>query len=256
MATPVTSATTVPTTVTLPTTTTTAASSTGVSSVATTLASSAASTAAASRGFFAPVWDCLDYIRNCLSKLPFIGWIFGSSAASTTATSTAGSTTGVTSAQWTDAELVNMIRGQFIQAGAVTSAGTAPVVPNADTVTACLNLFGQIQAPAEKMKAFILVQNAVNGLDAITKQFYDAMDTGMQTAFRQAIYVANGSSDDYAGNSRWPQVGDYVVNNDIRSAIAKAAATQYLAALNAVTATSASTTGVTSSTTATTSTTI
>lgn len=192
------------------------------------------------------MWDCLEYVRNCLSKLPLIGWIFGSTAASTTATSTAGSSS---SAQWTDAELVNMIRGQFIQAGAVTAAATAPVPPNADTVNACLNLFGQIQAPSERMNAFIAVQTAVNGINTTTKAFYDAMSDDMKTALRQQIYVSNGNSDDFAGASRWPNVGGYVVENAIHSDLAKNAAVAYLASLNAASTSSASSSSSASSTT-------
>ncbi len=216
------------TTVSTTATTTTAASttapaSTGVSSVASSIASSAP---AASQGFSAQIsaWiaSVADAIRGCLATLPLIGGWFEKNTPAIT-TTTASTTTPLTT-RWTDAELVNMIRGQFVVAPATTTIA----VPAADIVNYTLNLFGQIQSPVSKMEAFQAVLGAVNSTDDIARQFYGALSDGTlggpleasKTAFREQIWIANGRADDGHGAG----YGDHMIAHAIRGPLAQQAA--------------------------------
>lgn len=262
MATSVTSTTTnaATSTSTTPVTTSNTTSTTAGISTATSSISSAADNQGFSAQISAWISSVMDTIRNCLSKLPLIGSWFEKATPATTTSTTSTTTTTTT---WSDAELLAMIRGQFVAAGGTTSTTTI-AAPAADVVAYALNNFNQIQSPVTKMDAFLAVLSAVNSTDDIARQFYNGLPEGTpnveasRSAFRNHLWIANGRTSVIGGVDQGMGFGDHIIGTAPRGPLAQQAAQNLRAALAAAavttsTSTSTSTAASTSTTTAATS---
>ncbi len=189
-------------------------------------ANSSISSAAENQGFSAQcsAWisSVVDTIRNCLSKLPVIGYWFEKSNPAPVPVTVPGPVVGPT---WSDAELLGMIRGQFVLPAAATP-GTTHAIPAADSVAYALGHFNLIQSPELKMDAFVTILTAVNSTDDIVRQFYNALPEGTngatevsKVAIRRHIWIANGQRD--GGD---PNYGATVMNSAPRGPVVLQAA--------------------------------
>ncbi len=153
-----------------------------------------------------------------------------------------------------DAELLGMIRGQFVAAPATTP------VPAADMVAYALARFQEIQSPVVKMEAFETVLSAVNSTDDIARQFYQALPDGTpgaveasKSALRYHIWLANGRNDEGQGAN----FGHHIITTAIRTRPLTMQASQNLrAALGAAATTTSGTTSSSTTTAATTTATV
>jgi hypothetical protein len=234
-----------------PTTTTTAATvavSTGLSNVASSIASS---TTTADLGFSAQIsaWiaSAVEAVRDCLAKLPFIGsWCERSTPVSTTTTIAPAPTTIV----YTDAEIVAMIRGQFVPVPGTGSTGISIGVPPADVVDYTLGLFAQIVSPVAKMQAFEAVLGANNSTLEIARDFYERLSDGALTdaqltagtreaskqSFRYQMWRDNAGagghgSSVYDGHDHGAGFGDHMIYHAIRSPLAQQAVRNVIASM-------------------------
>lgn len=241
-----------PTTSTVPPTTTTAPQ--GVSSGGSSITPAAP---AESPGYCAQIsawWaNVCASIRSFLASIPLIGDFFKDS---TPATSTPGTTTGTTTpgtttpgtapTTWTDAERVNMIRGQFVPAPATTATTTVAATPSAYIADYTINLFRQIQSPVSKMEAFQAVLVAQNSTDDIARLFYNVLPEGTITAgradlgatkqcFKEYIWRANARGPHEPGfdNGLGANYGDHMIATAIRGPLPKQAAQNLLNAIAA-----------------------
>jgi hypothetical protein len=194
----------------------------------------ATSAAAASPGFCASIsaWmsSAIESIRSCCANLPLIGWMFGSTPASTTPPA---SSTVVDPAAERGSFLANIIKTIYMPAPAGATSGTSlPAIPLIDVQNYAMAQFNGIQTPAAKWEAFGAILNAHNSDDVIAAQYYAAMTPAMQEQFRGEMYRVNGGSVYPAppapgGHDHGYGFGDFMVapvNGQIRSAIAKQAA--------------------------------
>lgn len=212
-----TAATTSATSATTDTATTTASTSATGLSTASSISSASTTDAAAGPSFYERVQEAvtnvINAIRDCFAKLPLIGYLFARGAE----TSATGSTTSATgsSTQLTDAEILDLIQGQFVAAGAGTATGTgtatatgstsAPAAVDEEVLNYLVTSFQQIQDQGVKVQAFQTVHASANATDAHRKRFFDALPEGdhavaanptelTKQALKHHVWAANGNS--------------------------------------------------------------
>ncbi len=233
---------TVPTTPTTATSTapTTATGGPGIAGSGSSI-TSAASTNAPSTGFSAAIsaWvsSVVDAIRNCLAKIPGLGFL-------STATTQQVATQQVAAPAAPDVAVANV--------KAIFDLSTDPnlavrPVPANDLVAYALARFGAIVTDADKLDAFEAVISARNTNPGIARQFFDALPQNMQDAIKAKMHIANvvngQPSSVFNGQDHTFGFGAFMIHHEICNPISQRAVALVRADLAAAaTATPATTT--------------
>jgi len=173
----------------------------------------------AGKGFIAQIsaWisNIVDKICKCLANL--FGWFSRSTPPTPVPDSVAEPVP-------TDNEILNLINDSF-----VTNSNT--ILSN-EVVNYALNLFGKIQSPTVKMRAFQTILNATNATDDFARQFYNVLPDGTgqgfeasKASFRWFIWDAGGE------NENSLSFADDVIATAIRGPLAKQAVQNLINAL-------------------------
>lgn len=218
---PVTTATTTATTATAttPTTTATATAGAGIAGSGSSI-TSAAPANAPSTGFSATIsaWvtSVVDAIRNCLAKIPGLGFC----ATTSTVTPQVVTPTVVTP----DVAVANVKAIFDLQ---TDPAATVRPVPAADLVVYALARFGAIVTDADKLDAYGAVISARNTSPAIARQFYDVLPANIQQAIQAKMHIANvvngQPSSVFNGADHTFGFGAFMIHHEICNDISKRA---------------------------------
>lgn len=210
---------TTPTTATTPTTPTTATAGAGIAGSGSSI-TSAAPVNAPSTGFSAQIsaWvtSVVDAIRNCLAKIPGLGFL-----------STAPVVTPpvVTPPVVTPDVAVANVKAIFD----LSTDNTVPArpVPASDLVVYALSRFGAIATDANKIDAFAAVLGARNTNAGIARQFYDALPANLQQAIQAKMHLANvvngNPSSVFNGVDHTFGFGAFMIHHEICNDISKRA---------------------------------
>lgn len=185
-----------------------------------------ASTKAADKswcGISAALNSCLDSIRKCLAKLPLIGsWFKPSPTPAPNPTPGPCPVEVPTVISAHDKPIVDMIHQAlpYINPSLVPQL---PPTPADGHLRALATMFGCIQNPIVKLELFLSVLDASNDCNGeVAEALFAELEECMQTEIMHQVYVKNGS-DYYNGADHNHEIGEYVVENDIRSDLMKRA---------------------------------